>query len=513
MHEPKSLSGLLISLLCTFWAIPFYSIIFYFAGEENSCFRKWKYLNWESYEPDEEHSPMRQYLMTKFFKNFGFVLEAIFEALPMSILQLTYIVMTDHPNVIALISILISMLSVCSKCFLIISSIVESKSWLNTMWMWLSFVVDFIGIFFLVYLAFYDSPSEFETFFDIVSGVIRWAFVLGVVPCALGAALCMAYESVNEIPGIILKCCAYPILFVICFVGCTLTVAIANTSWLVVFLLVHGSVGRMPDGKKTNFKFYETLFHWILNEATDVVDSTDQSIILPKCKDRILRVCIINNILVQKNSEYLVNLRDFLKEEARTDIREHASNHAASTAGKSKIRNAQFWKALMIDFCGSPFIVTQRQVRRQCNEDLFYWMIIASLTWVFGPICALSRVIFIILPFAVLIRLSLADGFETFREIGEFQMIISMMYVFVLMIWFVGAVVVMRDEYYLWNILPTRMQLDLGENDVEGEISAKRTLSEIHSEYYNISMRPVIKKILILRFGDDLAEIIEIYLF
>ena len=155
-HPPESTWGLLLSLLCSFWCIPFYSIILFFSMDESSCLRKWEYLKWDTLYDDTDLSLMSRYLRKKLYKNMGFVLEAMLEALPMSILQLSYIVVNTNPNAIAIASILISMLSVCSKCFLMIFTIFRTKSTLNKLWLWFCFVVDFIGIFFIVSVTFYS---------------------------------------------------------------------------------------------------------------------------------------------------------------------------------------------------------------------------------------------------------------------------------------------------------------------------------------------------------------------
>ena len=55
----------------------------------------------------------------KVFKHMGFILEAMVEAFPQAILQMTAIVYFNEPNVISIISIMISMLSVASKSFVL----------------------------------------------------------------------------------------------------------------------------------------------------------------------------------------------------------------------------------------------------------------------------------------------------------------------------------------------------------------------------------------------------------
>ena len=57
----------------------------------------------------------------------GFLIAAMIEAFPQPILQLTAIVNYNEPNWIYILSILISMSSVCSKLFLVTATAVEYR--------------------------------------------------------------------------------------------------------------------------------------------------------------------------------------------------------------------------------------------------------------------------------------------------------------------------------------------------------------------------------------------------
>ena len=62
---------------------------------------------WDSNNTGSELSPQQQWLENKVFKHLLFLIEAIFEAFPQSILQLTAIVYYNEPNWISILSILI----------------------------------------------------------------------------------------------------------------------------------------------------------------------------------------------------------------------------------------------------------------------------------------------------------------------------------------------------------------------------------------------------------------------
>eukprot|EP01083_Nonionella_stella_P150455 479296_1 len=91
-------------------------------------------------EMDPDHgtslraSKLRQFMESKVEKHFGFILEALVEAFPQAILQMIAIVVYNEANVIAIISILVSMLSMASKSF--IFSVASAITIKQLMWNW-----------------------------------------------------------------------------------------------------------------------------------------------------------------------------------------------------------------------------------------------------------------------------------------------------------------------------------------------------------------------------------------
>merc|ERR1719474_1692008 len=112
----------------------------------------------------------------------------------MSILQLTFIVLHNEPSPIAIISVIISMVSVCSKLFLVISQVNQSKSWGPKILMWFCFVVDFVGIFFIISFSFYvPSNPLVAAHFEMLQTFMFWESIICVAPCAFGVALLFVY--------------------------------------------------------------------------------------------------------------------------------------------------------------------------------------------------------------------------------------------------------------------------------------------------------------------------------
>ena len=168
-HGDSTKAGLahsILSCLCTIPFAPVLSFIFYLVGDEDSLTRKFidKYLPcfnfvWHDVNANlsDDQSPKKKYLEKKLYKHVGFLMEAFLEAFPQSILQLTAIVYYNEPNLISIISVLISMCSICGKTLLII--LTEFRGYKMKLYIWLCLVVDFFGIFFVVSYAFYSTPD------------------------------------------------------------------------------------------------------------------------------------------------------------------------------------------------------------------------------------------------------------------------------------------------------------------------------------------------------------------
>lgn len=96
---------------------------------------------------DADKSPFQQWMQMKLYKHIGFIIESLFEAFPQSILQLIAILYFNdsHIPVLTILSISVSMISVCSKSFAFSVSVsINTKS---VIFSWLCCATDFISIF------------------------------------------------------------------------------------------------------------------------------------------------------------------------------------------------------------------------------------------------------------------------------------------------------------------------------------------------------------------------------
>ena len=150
-HHPQLRA---FAMFCTILPLtPIMSFIFYWC-ELND--KNWfiKLLNKIFYIEDEIYLDANDpnqpkiliWIKTKARKHMGFILEAMVEALPQSIIQLIAIVYYQDTEIINVISICISLLSVATKT-MVFSVAIDFKVFIYN---WLSLVCDFFGVFAII---------------------------------------------------------------------------------------------------------------------------------------------------------------------------------------------------------------------------------------------------------------------------------------------------------------------------------------------------------------------------
>eukprot|EP01084_Bolivina_argentea_P121139 214717_1 len=201
MHAARhNIPYAILSFIFTIPFAPCLAFIFYFVSDEDSYLRQFIdnksvicfNFDWHKNEINVDANRKQQYLENIFYKHIGFILEAVVEAFPQSILQLTVIVYYNEPNILSIISILISMTSVCSKVFLYVTSSYKGNfvGWKLKLFSWLSFVIDFFGVFFLISFSFYNPKNEhFQSFFIHIGNIILWLSSIGILPIVIVTCL------------------------------------------------------------------------------------------------------------------------------------------------------------------------------------------------------------------------------------------------------------------------------------------------------------------------------------
>ena len=284
------------SLLFTIPLSPILSFIYYLVAEDGSITRdfidkhlKCYYFTWHSPHVDTEASPEMQYLNAKLYKNVGFILEALVEAFPQSILQLTSIVYYNEPNAISIISILISMISVCSKLLLLSASGVRSRQWKLKIFLWLCFVVDFCGAFFIVSFAFYAPEiPEYQQYFITIGNICIYEFLISVVPFAVVGSIGLhIFWSIKLIKKNVSMCCCWflgiSILWAVGLFMTFLIMSIFTTIWAGIGIVSMGITRRLPYDSKPK-KFYDDQCEWILSTKSR--------------QDKLLRMAVLNKCIL-----------------------------------------------------------------------------------------------------------------------------------------------------------------------------------------------------------------------
>ena len=256
-------------------------------------------------------------------------------------------------------------------------------------------------------------------------------------------------------------------------------------------------------------QFYEKMYQWIWDGPKDIVDIEDDEIMIPKHRERLLRVCLLNKVLLDNadsaTSERNADFRDFMNEHSKDkfssirwrDIRDHQTI-SDDEWGK---RYAKCSGAFFYDFYAVLFYQNRTDQSPDLEHQVAFWWTI-PLTFIFGPFYVISRLFRIALPLVIPFILEWNDW-------DMFQLVMWSTYLFVFLMWMFGMCKVGRREYYLWHILPTYRILK------QFKISKSfYTLSrDVFAEHENITMEPVVRKMLGRRYGVDLSIIILMYLY
>ena len=166
---------LLVYVLFTLPLSPFMPFIFFGSQDE---------ISHETYihEP-----PIVVWIENKWRKHMGFIMEALIEALPQSIIQLVAIVYYQDTEILNIVSICISLTSVATKT-LVFSVGIDFRVFIFN---WLSLVCDFFGIFVIVSWVFYNPNNPGEITFLGQIWIRKAVMVWGLGCVLIGAPMCV----------------------------------------------------------------------------------------------------------------------------------------------------------------------------------------------------------------------------------------------------------------------------------------------------------------------------------
>ena len=99
------------------------------------------------------------------------------------------------------------------------------------------------------------------------------------------------------------------VLWIIGLFAGFVVMTLLNTFWVGFTVFYLGTAQRLPY-RNYLWSFFADGIEWILNEATNVTDINSESddIIIPKAKDRIIRVCLFNKFVLDQHHTYAATL-------------------------------------------------------------------------------------------------------------------------------------------------------------------------------------------------------------
>ena len=304
-----------------------------------------------AYREDEEEgkkSAIRIWFEEKLLKHMGFILEALFEALPQSILQMIAIVYyNETDNIISIVSIFISLFSVISKSF--VFSVSVGKDFLTIIFYWLCVITDFFGIFFAVAWVFYNPNNSNNNSVDIDAGnsienefistiigeIWFYKFSLIVLPIAvIMSFVCLFYIGLwlqDRFFGDIccIVCCCFVCIGPFVIAICLITIPPIFEIFTFVYIAMYFErtwMSRFPTTNAKNLNSWHSLISFMYDNKgyniNDIIDDFNNQFTINNkisfvavnndkknnttqtqrqtpfsCsgkKDRIIRICIIN---------------------------------------------------------------------------------------------------------------------------------------------------------------------------------------------------------------------------
>ena len=100
-------------------------------------------------------------------------------------------------------------------------------------------------------------------------------------------------------------------------------------------------------------------------------------------------------------------------------------------------------------------------------------------------------------------------GIVLFIDVNVFQSIMWLIFVVLMIMWWILAYPILKEEYYLWWIMPHRKRLKAGNDYVS--VPADRMTEIVLEKYEKVMVLPLIEKLLMEKFGDDIGKVVLEY--
>eukprot|EP01083_Nonionella_stella_P305506 1066028_1 len=544
--------------ICLIPLSPLLPFVFYFTASRDTTLAKFLEshfcgfnITFDSHSISKDASKLRIFMEKKLSRHFGFIIEALIEAFPQAILQMVAIVYFQEANLIAIISILLSMLSVSTKAF--VFSIATALNLKQLFFNWCCAVTDFFGVFFAVTWVFYTPASDhLASAFTMIRTIWFYKLIISefvMIGCASIAIHIAAMYNFYEY-DIKLKpklsdriCLSIFVFFLITFlwacgiIASALVLEITNWTYLAGTFYLLGTV-RFGESKKSS-EFWFSMVGWVNSAQKHRVGSLYKGCTsYTKTQDRMMRICSINNCFLQEKYTYHGNsmyymwglsddqLKNYLKEHrdksqyltvTMAGIREHTKNPKRAELIQNFWYN--YYGYMWTNECEGEieyYWTRYKNNHYNCEalKDLlrhgFISICGATLTFIMGPIYFVGRFVTLLFPGFIVLYLYFGHNVNVWNTefVDLFQKVMITVYLALCVLLSILFYMNCCEQYLLAHFVPSSDSF----TPINSKSISEELIKDITNHYYGIVVIPIRRAIVIDRFGQDLGPIILSYL-
>eukprot|EP01084_Bolivina_argentea_P227903 384990_1 len=487
-YRPLKQIGLFLSLLPISPFIPF--VIYYVNQPKKDKFARYieaqccYNISFYGSSTSSEATKFKQFFESKIERHLGFILESLVEAFPQAILQMTAIVMFDETNIVSIISILISLLSVASKS--LVFAFGASSNFKQLVFNWLCAVTDFFSIFFVVCWVFYEPVDpDLNNAFIIIQNVWLYKLCIFIFPMIAFVSITLHILAVSVIVydngnNIYEKICFGIIGFLIVTFGwicgliaSVLVLEITTWTWIAGAFLFLGS-SRLPTYHKLSLQFWWTLISWINSAKKHHIGSKYKGCTShTKYQDKMMRLASVNYIAGKDNTFCLDDdiFMSYLEKEKNENQYMNITflGLRLNTQNKKQSELLQkFWRwysTVWRDEARGPCYRICRNIcknqtcprdKHDCCLDIFFATAMGSMTFIFGPWYFLSRMVSLLFPAFIVFYLYFGYNVNIWNTqyVDQFQVVMITVYLMLCVILSILFYINCCEQYLMAHILP-----------------------------------------------------------
>eukprot|EP01083_Nonionella_stella_P123290 371455_1 len=515
--------------ICIFVAsLPFAPVLpflFYFTSDSNTCMHSFivsilgKFnvvLSTADHTNNNEETmdAFRTWSENKWHKHLGFLIEAVIEAFPQSILQLIYMVHYDEVTPILIFSIVVSITSVAIKSF--IFSVTRSINWKTAVFNWMCFMSDFLSILCTFSFLFYIPSSIDPAPFEIIRKIWFYKGICTTLPFALIASIVLNIEWSYRLHSLsivllLIRFIINQLAWAICLCFTIIIMETMCCLLLAIIITQTGFAERINSSRATQHLFMDILKFIKSNRSVQMdhsdEDNDHEQILITEAQDQVIRICCVNDVLC-KSADGHASLKQYLIQHSTKD-------------GNRRFPFSDVELDHIIMMSAGPNDIAQYSVKRVIKmmieelDALIYAMspddsvcdCSSLLIYVLLPLYCVGRVCTLLYPFFIVSYVLIWTGTIPGLHAALFALYASLVILFV-----ISFVNVLPEQKLASYILPARNQLNLWpECDLKRYLETHATTGPIDRYYAQIVTYPVTEHLLCKKFGNDIAFIIMMY--